>query len=83
MHTKPLNEHILWKGAIQNTNYPAPVCKPDMVGFTKINSLTGTIIRGQEPLYKDLNKRLEYDSYLYWQGVEERKRIYRLNKLSN
>ena len=77
MHTKPLNEQCLWKGEIQKANYPKPVCKPDMVGFTKINSLTGTIMRGQEPLDKELTKKFEFESYLYWLGVEERKRLYR------
>ena len=80
MHTKPLNEYHLWKGAIQKANYPAPVCKPDMRCFTKINSLTGTIIKGQEPIYKGLSEKYAFDSHLYWLGVEKRKQIYRLNK---
>ena len=80
MLTKPLNENLLWKGEIQKANYPPPVCKPDMRCFTKINSLTGTIIKGQEPIYKDLQKKQNFDSYLYWLGVEERKQIYRNNK---
>lgn len=77
MLTKPLNEHLLWRGDIQKANYPAPVCKPDMVGFTQINSLTGTIIKGQEPIYKGLAEKPAFESSLYWQGVNERKRLYR------
>jgi len=83
MHTKPLNERDLWSGDIQKANYPAPVCKPDMVGFTKINSLTGTIIKGQVPIYKGLAEKAAYESQLYWIGVEKRKQIYRKNKLES
>ena len=41
--TKPLNEHLLWKGAIQRANYPKPVLKPNMI-LPEINTLTGRVM---------------------------------------
>jgi len=77
MKTTPLNEHLLWKGKIQQANYPKPTIKKDMVGLTQINSLTGTIVCGQPCLHDILYQKSLEESQLYWKGVEERKRLYR------
>lgn len=81
MKTIPLNQHHLWKGKIQQANYPKPTLKKDMVGLIQINSLTGTIVHGQPCLYDMLYQKTLDESQAYWKGVEERKRIYRENKL--
>lgn len=81
MYTKPFNEHLLWKGKIQQSNYSKPISKNDMTGFTKINSLTGTIIHGQPSLSDIYYNKYIYESQLYWKGIEERKRQYRASRL--
>lgn len=81
MLTKPLNEHLLWQGAIQAANYPQPICKPDMVGFTKINSLTGVIVKNQPSINDELALKSRAMSYNYWNAVEMRKRLYRLERV--
>ena len=77
MKTKPHNEHLLWKGKIQIANYPIPILKKDMVGLTKINSLTGTIIHGQSCIHDELYQKTLNESQAYWKSVEERKKLYR------
>jgi hypothetical protein len=77
MYTKPYNEHLLWKGKIQLANYPRPILKKDMVGLTKINSLTGTIVHGQPNIYDELYQKSLNESKEYWKGVDERKKLYR------
>ena len=81
MKTTPLNEHLLWKGKIQQANYPKPILKNNMTGLIQINSLTGTIVHGQPCLYELYYNKTIDESQLYWKGVEERKRLYRENKL--
>ena len=83
MKTKPLNEHLLWKGKIQLANYPKPTLKNNMVGFFEINSLTGTIIKGQPCLYDEYYQKTIDESKLYWANVEKRKQIYRKNLIIN
>ena len=80
MLTKPFNEHLLWKGEIQKSNYPKPICKPDFV-VENTNWLTGVVIdRGV--VWRDIRKRYDAYSHSYWQGVNERKLRYRLENAS-
>jgi hypothetical protein len=84
--SKPLNQHNLWHGKIQQANYPKPITKPDM----KLLPLTyhdgQGFIEGAEyekikNEYCDLDlscKLFEKTSEAYWAAVEERKRHYRL-----
>ncbi len=81
MLTKPLNEELLWKGAIQAAKYPQPICKADMVGFTRINSLTGVIVKNQPSINDELACISRKMSYNYWNAVEMRKRLYRLERV--
>ena len=73
--TRPLNEHFLWKGAIQRANYPKSVAKPDMI-LPKICSLTGREINPPD-LHSEMNRAYAQYSYQYWLGVELRKQLYR------
>jgi hypothetical protein len=82
MKTNPYNEHLLWKGKIQLANYPIPKLKKDMIGLTKINSLTGTIIHGQPCIYDELYQKTLNESQAYWKGFEERKKLYRNTKIN-
>jgi hypothetical protein len=81
MKTTPLNEHLLWKGKIQQANYPTPKLKKDMVGLIKINSLTGTIVHGQPSIEDELYQKTLNESKEYWKGVELRKKLYRESRL--
>ena len=69
MLTKPLNEHLLWKGAIQRANYPAPVEKPPIYVNTKRNYhyLTNHYMA---------KKTIEM-SRQYWEGEKLRRKAYR------
>ena len=72
---RPFNEHLLWKGKIQQANYPKPVKKPPMI-LPEINSLTGKVMN--PPDYnKEMNDAYATYSQQYWLGVEERKLAYR------
>ena len=73
--TKPLNEHLLWKGKIQQANYPKPSAKPLMI-LPEINSLTG-LPMNQPDIHAEMNKSYSEYSKAYWFGVEWRKRMYR------
>ena len=77
MLTYPLKPHRLWLSSIQRANYPKAEQKPDMIGFTKINVLTGTIIRNQPKISDDIKALDIESSRIYWEGVMIRKRLYR------
>ena len=77
MHTKPFNESRLWKGTIQRANYTAASPKPPM-DLPLINSLTGTLVKNQGSISDDINKQFDMQSRSYWNQVNERKRLYRL-----
>jgi len=79
MLTKPLNENILWKSSIQKACYAEPAIKQPMRGLTLINPLTGTIVHGQVNLSEEINMRWLLTSKIYWEGVNERKALYRKN----
>jgi len=85
MKTSPFNESKLWKGKIQLSNYPRPIPKPDMY-LSPITYHNGQlVIDGKE--YTNLKNKFShpdglpksYASYSkkYWEGVNERKLIYR------
>jgi len=74
--TRPFNEHLLWKGKIQRANYPKPIAKPPMI-LPEINSLTGKEMNPPN-IHKDMNKLYAQYSQEYWQGVNQRKYLYRL-----
>ena len=73
MITKPRNKYLLWNGKIQLANYPQPILKKDMVGFIKINSLTGTVVHGQPSLYDEIYQKSLNESEAYWKKRKERK----------
>ena len=74
--TRPLNEHLLWKGAIQRANYKRPALKPPMI-LPKINALTG---KEMDPpnIHEEMNRIYAAYSRWYWAGVEVRKLDYRI-----
>ena len=74
--TRPLNEHLLWKGAIQRANYPKPTLKPPMI-LPKICSLTGREIDPPN-IHEEMNRLYAAESKRYWAGVEQRKWEYRM-----
>ena len=73
--TRPFNEQILWKGAIQRANYPKTTRKPPM-NLPEINWLTGYPMN-QPNHSKEMNVAYAAYSRQYWLGVEERKQAYR------
>lgn len=75
--TRPFNEHRLWKGQIQLANYPPPVWQPPMI-LPQVNSLTGKPISTID-IHTEMNRSYATYSQKYWQGVEQRKRAYRIN----
>ena len=79
MLTKPLNENTLWKSTMQKAGYVKPTIKQPMRGLTLINPLTGTIVHGQVNLSEEINMRWLLTSKIYWEGVNERKALYRKN----
>ena len=76
--TRPLNEHLLWKGAIRRANYKKPTLKPPMI-LPKINALTG---KEMDPpnIHEEMNRIYEAYSRRYWIGVEVRKWKYRMER---
>jgi len=76
MLTKPFNEHILWKGAIQKANYPKPITKPTMI-LPQINWLTGHPIPHNPSISQQMLINYESYSNTYWKGVRERAEAYR------
>ena len=76
--TRPLNEHLLWKGKIQLANYPKTVTKPPM-NLPEINQLTGHLINPVN-YHEEMNRRYACYSRDYWWGVEQRKQLYRSNR---
>ena len=85
MKTTPFNESHLWKGTLQLSNYPKSVCKPDMVLMPLIYHNGQHLIDGNE--YKRIQNRFchpdglpkTYAAYSkkYWDGVNQRKQLYR------
>jgi hypothetical protein len=77
--TRPLNEHLLWKGAIQRANYKKPALKPPMI-LPKINALTG---KEMDPpnIHEEMNRIYSAYSKWYWAGVEVRKLAYRMERM--
>ena len=71
---RPFNEEFLWKGTIQRANYPKPFVRPDM-DLPKINSLTGKPYAAD---YEYIYKKTDETSRRYWEGVNKRKEIYRI-----
>jgi len=66
--TKPFNEHLLWKGAIQRANYPKAVLKPNMI-LPEINTLTGKVMN--QPNYHEMmNASYAVLSKTYWDRVK-------------
>lgn len=80
MLTYPLKPHRLWVSSIQRANYPKAEQKPNMSGLTKINQLTGTIIRNQPKIADDIKALDTESSRIYWEGVKIRQKIYRDNQ---
>jgi len=75
--TRPLNEHLLWKGKIQFSNYPS-TNKGD------IHLLPLAKFKRLQNKYSDPDGLVKgYSEYSknYWEGVEKRKIEYRLNAL--
>jgi len=72
---KPLNEHLLWKGKMQQANYPLPQRKAPMI-LPEVNWLTGHYDNAPD-LNKEMNQSYSTTSQLYWAGVEQRKIAYR------
>ena len=79
MHTKPFNEHLLWKGAIQRAQYAKYPAKQPMV-LPLINSLTGTLIKDQGSISDEINAMIDAQSRSYWNKVNMRKQMYRLER---
>jgi len=73
---RPFNEHILWKGKIQQSNYPPPPPRKPPMDLPIINSLIGGTIYNSQ-IYEDINKSYAAYSSQYWQGVQERRDEYR------
>ncbi len=74
MITKPLNEHMLWKGKIQEANYTKPLVKPPMK-LPEINSLTGK--PKKQDIHSEINRNYAIYSMNYWFGVKQRAALYR------
>jgi hypothetical protein len=72
---RPFNEHILWKGKIQQSNYPATHRKPPM-DLPIVNHIVGGTIYDPN-IYKNINKSYAAYSAEYWKGVLERRAEYR------
>jgi|UniRef100_A0A6C0K775 hypothetical protein len=72
---RPFNEHILWKGKIQESNYPAPLRKPPM-DLPIVNHIVGGTIYDPN-IYRNINKSYAAYSAEYWKGVLERRAEYR------
>jgi len=72
---KPFNEHLLWKGAIQRSNYHMSICKPDMV-LPKINTLLGGTY-DDEDIWEDITKKYHTYSKNYWEKIKQIHKEYR------
>jgi hypothetical protein len=83
MQLKAFNEHILWKGQIQKTNYSSFLIQPPMV-LPFINPLTGRHVPPSRPtIAEEIESSFKLQSEAYWDGVKARQRQYRLlNRLS-
>jgi len=68
--TRPKNERLLWKGAIQRANYPRPIPKPDMI-LPQINALTGNVMNPPD-IHAEMNASYAVFSKRYWDGVKSR-----------
>ena len=83
MLLKPFNEEILWKGKIQRYNSKPPLNQLPMI-VPKINPLTGNY---RPPVRPSISEEIEYNYSLYsakyWEGVKERQRQYRIEKVVN
>jgi len=79
--TRPLNEHLLWKGAIQRAKYPRPTLKPPMI-LPKINALTGKEMNPPN-IHEEMNRIYAAYSRWYWTGVEVRKWAYRMERMEH
>ena len=73
---RPFNEHILWKGKIQQSNYPPPPPRKPPMDLPIVNHIVGGTIYDPN-IYKNINKSYEAYSSQYWQGVLERRAEYR------
>jgi hypothetical protein len=75
--TKPLNEHLLWKGTIQKANYSKSVRKSPML-VPEVNWLTGEYYVGQsDNISSELRQSYSYYSRNYWNCVKARAQEYR------
>jgi hypothetical protein len=74
----PLNKQSLWKSAIEQANYPAPMQKLPMV-LPKINTHIGGHVIEVPSIHDQMNANYQKYSAAYWQGVKRRQQLYRQN----
>jgi hypothetical protein len=72
---KPFNEHLLWKGTIQRSNYSIPIRKSNMI-LPKINTLLGGTY-DDEDIWRDITKRYDVYSKQYWERIKKTHTEYR------
>ena len=75
---RPFNEHVLWQGKIQKSNYPNPNQKPPMI-LPKINSIIGGTIKDPmaPPIWEEMNQSYTTYSKSYWFRVKDVHNKYR------
>jgi len=78
MRTIPLEEGSLWKSKLRQNEFPLFSQKQDMV-LPKICSLTGRLLAHPDYHQEMLDNYAKY-SQKYWEGVEKRKQIYRMQR---
>jgi len=78
MLTIPLEEGSLWKSKLRQNEFPPFSQKRDMI-LPRICSLTGRVLNHPDYHQEMLDNYAKY-SQKYWEGVEQRKQIYRMRR---
>jgi hypothetical protein len=78
MRTIALEEGSLWKSKLRQNTFPLSFQKEDMI-LPKICTLTGRVLGHPDYHQETLDNYAKY-SQLYWEGVEKRKQIYRMQR---
>jgi len=77
MVLKPFNEQALWRGKLQAGN--PPIQKPPMI-LPKIRTTIGGTSPPMVPIWDEIRRGYEAQSYEYWLGAKKRQEEYRLRE---
>ena len=78
---RPFNEHVLWQGRIQRSNYSSPQAKPLMI-LPEINNITGGTIKDPTApqIWKEITQSYNNYSTSYWSRVKDSHKTYRIQQ---